>query len=154
MEEDNFDKIAAEQAQQDVLLDKGLVFKAGKKNFYIKQPYLGTLDYLSAEYIKFDVNREKLSNEDSMVIFEEQKRMISPNAKICSRIVAIAVLNNPWKINFLTWIYAFIFRWTLTPKDLMKLTSIILRASNLQDFTSSIALLSVNRTTAPPAIED
>lgn len=152
--EEEFDYAAAEAREQNILLDKGLTFTAGKKEYIIKQPYLGTMDYLAAEFLKLSVDREKLSSEDSMVIFEEQKRMIAPNVNTLARIVAIAVINDFRKIPFLTWYYAFKFKWSVTPTDMMKLTSIILKASNLSDFTNSITLLSVNRTTAPQVIED
>ncbi|CAG5072869.1 hypothetical protein DYBT9623_04409 [Dyadobacter sp. CECT 9623] len=152
--EENFDYIAAEVQQQQVLLDKGLTFKAGRKEYLIEQPYLGTLDYLAAELLRLDVDLKKLESKESLEIFEEQKRIVAPNARRCARIVAIAVLNKKWKIRFLTEYYAQKFLWSVKPSDLMKLTSIILRASNLTDFSASIALLSVNRTTAPQAIED
>lgn len=153
MEED-FDYTAAEAREQQILLDKGITFKAGKKEYLIEQPYLGTLDYLAAELLRFELDRDKLSSDKPMEVFEEQKRMVAPNARRCARIVAIAVLNSKWKIKLLTWYYAQKFLWSIKPSDLMKLTSIILKASNLSDFSASIALLSVNRTTAPQAIED
>ncbi|MCF2498402.1 hypothetical protein [Dyadobacter chenhuakuii] len=152
--EENFDYIAAEAREQQVLLDKGITFKAGKEEYLIEQPYLGTLDYLAEEFLKLDVQIKQLESKQSFEIFEEQKRMVGPNARRCARIVAIAVLNSKWKIMFLTEYYAQKFLWSVKPSDLMKLTSIILKASNLSDFSASIALLSVSRTTAPQAIED
>ncbi|MDQ6482336.1 hypothetical protein [Dyadobacter sp. LHD-138] len=153
MEED-FDYKAAEHREQQVLLDKGLEFTADGKTYTIGQPYLGTLDSLAEEFLKLDMNSDLLDSTDVIGVFGEQKRMIKPNARRCARIVAISVLNSFWKIKLLTWYYTFKFYWTVKPDDLMKLTNIILRASNLQDFTNSIALMSVNRTTAPQAIED
>lgn len=154
-EEDEINAKKVEKQELDILLEKGLEFTAGGKKYTIKQPYLGTLDYIAEQLLKLHVNREILSSEDPMEIFAEQKRMIRPNAKICARIVAIAVLNSRWKIKFLAGLYARRFYWTVTPEDMMKLTNIILKACNLADFTSSIALLSATeRTTAPQAIED
>ena len=152
--EENFDYNAAEAREQQILLDKGITFTAGEKEYLIEQPYLGTLDYLAVELLRLDVDLKKLESKLGMEIFEEQKRVVAPNARRCARIVAIAVLNSKWKIRFLTEFYAQKFLWSVRPSDLMKLTSIILKASNLSDFSASIALLSVNRTTAPQAIED
>ena len=155
-ENEDFDARAAEARELAVLLDKGFEFQVRKKKYLIKQPYLGTLDYLAEQFLKLDVNREILESGEGREIFDEQKRMLveRKNTRIAARIVSIAVLNSRWKITFLTWFYARMFRWSVTSSDLMKLTGIILRASNLQDFSTSIALMSVNRTTAPRAIED
>lgn len=152
--DEDFEKLIAEKKELEVLLDKGLVFSAGGKQYLIKQPFLGTLDYLSNEFLKLDFNSENLNSDNPIKVFDEQKRIVQPNVKICARIVAIAVLNSRWKIKFLTGWYAAKFRWSVTPEDLFKLTNIVLQASNLRDFTNSIALLSINRTTAPAAIED
>lgn len=155
MLEEEFDEKLAEQAELNILLERGLEFKAKGKKYIIQQPTLGTLDYLAEQLLNLKIDKSKLESDDPMEIFAEQKRMIKPNAKVLSRIVAIAVLNSKWKIRFLTGIYARRFYWSVTPGDMMKLTNIILKASNLSDFTSSIALLSATqRTTAPQAIED
>jgi len=154
MENENFDAFAAEIKETEILLNKGMVFEAGGKKYLIKQPFLGTLDYLSAEYLKLDINIPVLDSQEFKDIYEEQKRSIHPNVKTAARIVAIAVLNSKWKIKFLTSWYARLFLWSITPADLFKLANIVMRASNLRDFTSSIALMSINRTTAPQAIED
>lgn len=143
----------AEAREQQILLGRGFEFVVGKRKYTIRQPYLGTLDHLAEQFLKLDLNKEKLQSEDPMEIFGEQKRLVRPNASILARIVAIAALNSFWKIKLLVPIYTLYFRWNITPEDLMKLTGIVIRASNLQDFTASIALLSVNRTTAPKAIE-
>lgn len=155
-EEDNIDKKQAEGNELKVLLDKGITFKAGKKEYLIKQPYLGTLDYLSDEYLKLDIDIHTINqSEDFFQRFNEQKRIIKPNVKIAAKVVAIAVLNSRWKIKLLSGIYSRIFLWNLTPELLLKLVEIIIQSSNLKDFTSSIIYLSISpRTTAPQVIED
>ncbi len=167
MEENDFDYIAAEAREQQILLDKGITFTAGNVEYLIKQPVLGQLDKLSELFLKLDLNKEKLASENSMEIFEEQKRMIGKNARLLARIIAIAAVDHigvprgMWerllkrvRINFLVRKYTEQIYWNVRPSDLMKLTTIIFKASNLSDFSASIALLSVNRTTAPQAIED
>lgn len=155
MEESIFDEVAAEREQLRILLDEGLDFEADGKKYHIQQPYLGTLDYLSREFLNLSINRDLLGEHANyMQIFDEQKRMASVNVKTCARIVAIAVLNSKWKIKLLTPWYAQMFLWSVKPDDLMKLTNIILQSMNLRDFTSSIALLSINRTTIPQAMEE
>ncbi len=154
-ENEDFDARAAEAREQAVLLNKGFEFEVRGKKYLIKQPYLGTLDYLAEQFLKLDVNREILESGKGQEIFDEQKRMLldKKNTRIAAKIVAIAVMNSWWKINILAPFYARYFKWAINSQDLMKLTGIILRASNLQDFSTSIALMSVNRTTAPRAIE-
>jgi hypothetical protein len=148
-----FDPIEAEERELEILLDKGMIFKVGKKTFHIKQPFLGTLDYLSEQFIKLDINKAQLIADSPQEVFEEQKRILRPNVVICARIVALAVLNSRWKIKFLTWFYTKYFLWRITPSTLAKLTNMVLKASNLPDFTNSIILMSINRTTAPAVIE-
>src|SRR5215217_106458 len=153
---DTFDEVKAERDQLKILLDEGLEFEAGGKTYLIQQPYLGTLDYLSLEFLKLDIDKEILGSEHASHLqrFEESKQVVRKNAKIASRIVAIAVLNSRWKIKFLTPFSASIFLWKIKPDTLLKLTNIILQSMNLEDFTSSIALLSTSRTTIPQAMEE
>lgn len=149
-----FDPIEAEQNELDILLDKGMIFKIGKKSYLIKQPYLGTLDYLADQFLKLDIEKAQLIADSPQEVFNEQKRALKPNLITCARIVAIATLNSRWKIKFLTWFYTKYFLWNITPSSLAKLTEVVLKASNLPAFTNSIILMSINRTTAPAMIEN
>lgn len=163
--ENDLDHLEAEIAEQNILLDKGLTFYAGDKKYLISQPRLGQLDKMASELIKLDVEKAELESEDWIRRFSEQKRIIKPNVKTAARIVAIATVKHYrpnkylhlWyglKENYLVRQYTKRFLWELSPADLFKLIQVVLKASNLGDFTSSIALLSTNRTTAPQAIED
>lgn len=163
--ENDFDATQAEINEQNILLDKGLVFTSNGKEYHIAQPRWGQLDKIAAEQIKLDINTADLESEDWTKRFNEQKRVVHPNAKICAKILAIATVSHHrpnidlyfWyaiKERYLVNRYTKRFMWELTPSDILKLTTIVLKASNYADFTSSIALLSLNRTTAPQAIED
>lgn len=165
MEENEIDRIAAEEAEQRVLLDKGLVFKASGKEYLISQPRIGQMDKMAVELLKLDLNSIELESQEWTRRFSEQKRIIHPNAKLAAKIVAIAAVNHhrplialfPWyaiKERFLVWKTTNLFLYNLSAEDLFKLVQVVLKTANLQDFTSSIALLSINRTTAPQAIEE
>lgn len=162
MERDpNFDLAQAEAAELDGLIENGLKFtvprrsiwrRIGKpeRTFVIRQPYLGTLDRLSVEFLQMGFDEDMLK-ADTM---NEARRLTAENANRCARIVAIAVLNSQWKIKWLTGLLARYFRWRITPQKLLNLTVIINQVSNVGDFINSIRFLSATpRTTAPSRIE-
>lgn len=146
--------VIAEQDEQRVLLNQGIEFEIDGKKYLLKQPYLLTLDYAATEMIKLKFDKEALESESNLSIFEEQKRMVKPNARVLARIVAILYLKKRWKIRLFAGYYARKFENGLTPSDMMKLTSIIIKICNFPDFTNSIVLLAVNRTTAPQTMEE
>lgn len=159
-DEQSFDALQAEKNELDLLIDRGVEFttprmitglfsKKKERVHLIQQPYLGTLDRLSAEFIQMDFSETRLK-EDPM---NESKRLTLANARRCARIVAIAVLNNEFKIRFLTSFLTWYLLWRVTPSKLLQLTLLINSMSNVGDFTASIRLLSVARTTAPDRIE-
>jgi len=162
MQEQNFDPVQAERQEINNLIERGVEFTVecqsffskilGKKQrkFVIQQPYLGTLDYLAAEFIEMRFDEEALKED----WFSEGKRMVSQDAKRCARVAAIAVLNGRWKLKFLIPFYATYFLWHMTPSKLSKLTSIIFQTANIVDFIGSIRYLSIKeRMTAPNLIE-
>ena len=153
------DQNKAESLELDLLLDRGTVFKVTKtswlsklskkkeREFFIKQPYLGTLDILSGLYVSMKVDEGEL-DKDPM---GESKRLVRRSAKTCAMVVAVAVLNSKWKIKLFAKIYANYFMWHVTPQYMWKLAITINNMSNLSDFTNSIRLMSGARTTAPTA---
>lgn len=161
MEEEQFDKLGAEQRELDVLLGRGVHFdvparsliarlqKKKTRRFEIHQPYLGTLDLLSQEFLRMGFDEQQLADD----AFGESKRLVLRNARRAARVVAIAVLNSRWKCLFLTGLLAQYFVWRVTPAKLAQLAMLISQVSNLGDFTNSIRLLSVNRTTNPALME-
>lgn len=165
--DDDFDPAVAEIRELQILLGKGMEFTAGGKTYLIQQPVLGQLDRLSEQFLNLELNPDKLSSSDPMEVFGEHKRMVARNVKTCARIAAIAAVDHKgipkskigWlikavRLKITVAYFAHVFYWSMTPADLLKLANIILRVSNMPDFTNSIALMSVARTTAPQAIED
>jgi len=159
---DVFDAIRAEKAELDTLIEQGMTFEVpkrsllrfigkSKRTFLISQPYLGTLDRLSAEFIQMSFSEDKLKADP----IGESKRLMHQNARRCAKVVAIAILNSSWKIRLLSGLLARYLLWRITPQQLFNLTMIINRISNMADFTNSIRFLSIsNRTTAPGLIEE
>lgn len=160
-----------EAAEQQILLEKGFEFTLDKNTYRIAQPVLRQLDKLAEQFLKLDINKAIIQPEngdiDAMKLFEEQKRIISPNIKICARIIAISCVDHKrpngrsnWlkdiKEKYLIEKYYRRFLRSITPDDLYRITNVILRAMNLAPFTNSIALMSIPtiRTTAPKAMED
>lgn len=162
MEQQTLNQIAAEQQQLDVLLDKGMFFDVEKRSllrfigkkerrFVIKQPYLGTLDALSNEFIKMEYSEDELKKDP----FGESKRIVEHNALRCGRVIAIALLNSQWGIKLFTRILANYFVWHLNPQKLLDLTMMINTMANIPAFINSIRYLSVEkRTTKPILIEE
>lgn len=156
----HFDNIRAEKQELDTLIERGMTFTVpvrsilrylGKteRSFIIRQPYLGTLDYLSREFIDMDFSEEKLQGN----AMGESKRLIAHNARRCARVIAIAILNSKWRIKLLAPLLASYLLWRITPDKLFKLTLLINTISNVADFTNSIRFLSVTRTTSPALME-
>ncbi|GAB3973843.1 hypothetical protein GCM10028806_28560 [Spirosoma terrae] len=158
----SFDEVLAEKQQIDTLLERGMDFTVDKKSllrffgkkqrvFKVYQPYLGTLDYLSQEYINMAFSEERLKADP----VGESKRLIEHNAKRCGRVIAIAVLNSQWKIKLFAGLLANYFSWHLTPGKLFDLVMLINTLTNMGAFTNSIRFLSVDkRTTNPILIEE
>lgn len=157
----DFNPEQAEAAELDGLIEKGLSFTVPRRSiwrrfgkpertFVIQQPYLGTLDRLSVEFLKMGFDQTALEADP----MNEARRLTAENANRCARIVAIAVLNSRWKIKWLTGLLAYYLRWRITPQKMLNLTMLINQISNVADFINSIRFLSATpRTTAPNRIE-
>lgn len=160
-----------EAAEQQILLERGFEFTLDGKKFKVQQPVLAQLDKLAEQFLKLDIDKAIIQPEsgdiDAMKLFEEQKRIVSPNIKICAKIIAISVVDHKTKGGKTTWLtnikewylinkYYKRFLRLITPDDLYRITNVILRAMNLAPFTNSIALMSIPtiRTTAPKAMEE
>ncbi len=154
--------IQAEKVELNTIIERGAKFsvdrrsllsrllKKPQRQFVIYQPYLGTLDYLSAEFIQMEFDAKRLEEQR----FDETKRLVAINARRCARIVAIAVLNRKLYIKHLTRPLTEYLLWRVTPSKLYQLAMLISQMSNLVDFTSSIRLMSTQkRTTDPTPIE-
>lgn len=148
--------ITKERAALNALLDKGLEFEVPRtlfgfnrkpRKFTIRQPYLGTMDELSEILLTMDMDEETLKANP----MEEGRKLAYKNARKMARVVAIAVLNNRIGIKLFSGILASYFAWKVTPSKLFQLAMIINTITNVADFTNSIRLLSLVRTTAPKA---
>jgi hypothetical protein len=157
-----FDQLKAEKAELSTIIERGASFSVGcrsllsrlirkkERRFVIYQPYLGTLDYLSAEFIQMDFDQARLNGDG----YNEAKRLASVNARRCARIIAIAILNRKLGIKYLTRPLASYLLWRVTPAKLYQLAMLISQMSNLVDFIGSIELMSIQkRTTDPTPIE-
>jgi hypothetical protein len=142
----------------DTMIDQGVYFELPRRGIsrmiyrkprkvLINQPYLGTLDYLTREYLAIDFDEAKLQENP----LYESRVIASKSCKQMARIVAIAVLNSRWKIKLFTRPLANYLMWRLTPKTLLNLCILITTMNNVQDFTNSIRLISGARTTTPRA---
>lgn len=144
-----------EKQQSDVLLNKGYKFKVKVFGFEfpleIKHFTLGTLDYLSAEYGKLYFDK----SEFAIDAHNESKVLVGKNAKIVSKILAIAVLNSNWKIPLFKGILSKILYWNIEPKKLVEIVVEMDKMSDLINFIDSIRFLhKAQRTTAPNRIEE
>lgn len=144
------------------LLKKRVPVKV-KRQFRIKEPTLGTLDRLSAEWVEIAIDEEKLKGSDGLKV---AKSLANRHAKRCARIVALSVLGSDYlipkyagnavryteddvRLNELT----DLFTRTIKPSRLYELTLLINTISNFGDFLNSIRLMQSERTTAPDLVE-
>ncbi|GAB4020229.1 hypothetical protein GCM10028808_60670 [Spirosoma migulaei] len=158
---DQFDSIGAEQSEIIRLIQSGMSFRTQKQSlfkffgapeqtFILHEPFLGTLNQLSREWLAMDFAEGALQVDS----INEAKRLTAQNTHRCARIIAIAYLNSWWKIRFLTPIYARYFLWHLTPEKMWQLTILINSISNLGNLVNSVRYLSIQpRTTAPALME-
>ncbi|KAF5072889.1 hypothetical protein DSECCO2_197770 [anaerobic digester metagenome] len=135
-----------------------------KRTFKIGELTLGTLDRLSAEWVEFEINEQEMATDDRMKV---AKSLAYNHSLRCAKIIALAVLDSDYlipvhsggfvkykedveKLKELTDLFAR----TIKPSELFYLISIINLMSNLGDFTNSIRLMEVARTTTPDRIEE
>jgi hypothetical protein len=135
-----------------------------KRSFKIGELTLGTLDRLSAEWIEFEISEKDMATDDRMKV---AKSLVHDHSLRCAKIISLAVLDSDYlipahsgsivkyredneKLQELTDLFAR----TIKPSELFYLVSIINLMSNLGDFTNSIRLMEVARTTTPDRIEE
>jgi len=161
--------IKAEKLELDLLIEKGVEFnvveqvkKRGKgihwlrkrteeveHIFKVKQPTLGVLDRLSAEFIKLEVDEQNLAENP----LQESKLLVTQHGRTVARIVAIAVLREDCRDEREVKRLAELFYRTVTPSKLVQLANIIHLTSNYASFTASIRSMSSARTTRPKETE-
>lgn len=155
--EDIFNTYQAEVNEANVLIEKGMKFTVKKQSFLkyfsktkdrtfvVEQPFLGTLDIISALFLSINFD-EKLLEENFL---SSSKEIVSRSVKTCALVVAVAVLNSQFKIKLFSKLLAQYLLWRMRPSDLMKMSIIIHKINNYGDFINSIRLMSTIRTTAP-----
>lgn len=176
----DFDKIQAEKAEINRLIQNGLSFQIdrkltkrglfGKKQsnetqaFTMYEPTLAVLDRLAKEQLELDADEKELMSGNGQ---NEARRLAAKHAKRMARIVAIAVLGEdlfiPERVGGMNRYQedskslrklTALFENSLRPSKLIQLVHLINTMSNLGDFCNSIRLMSVNRTTMPDRIEE
>ena len=187
METTDTKALEQEKAELNALINKGITFevevtefvkpKKGfiqllfrkrvpvkvQKKFRIKEPTLGTLDRIAAEWIEVAIDEKALQSDDGM---QRARTLVSKHAIRCAKVIAIAVLGSEylipkwengivryeedeWRLDELTALFAE----TITPSQLYRLCLLITAACNLGDFMNSIRLMSADRSTMPIRIE-
>lgn len=145
------------------LLKKRVPVKV-KRQFRIQEPTLGTLDRLSAEWIKIAIDEEKLKGSDGLKV---AKSLANRHARRCASVVALSVLGSDYLIpkqsagNAVRYMEDIarlseltdLFARTIKPSRLYELTLLINTISNFGDFLNSIRLMQSERTTAPDLVE-
>ena len=128
-------------------VDRTGLFRRKPRAFHIKQLFLGTMDLVSEAFAKMEIDEVALA-EDPIA---EGRRLEHLHAREMARIVALAVLNDKWKIRLFARFYTSYFLWRINPSKLYQLAMIINTLSNTPDFVNSIRLLSIVRTAPPKA---
>lgn len=181
------EQLAQERNELNVLINKGMsfevqdvevqykkymwgLFKLKKlvsitRKFVIKEPTLGTLDRLSAEWLEFAVDD---MTTETINVLSKARELVANNAERCARIIAIAVLGTDLlvphvgfrgvvtytedteKLDELTRLFIH----KIKPSELYQIFLTIDTMCNLGDFINSIRLMSIQRTTMPIRVEE
>lgn len=156
--EKDFNRVSAEKAEADLLIDKGVFFTTpitswickllGQKErrWTIKQPFLGTLDLQAPYQIKMDIDEDKIQ-KDPLV---ESKIITAKASYPAAMIIAMAVLNSRLSILFFARPLAYYFLWHIQPKKLIQIAILINTISDYGNFINSIRLMSASRRTTAP----
>lgn len=158
---ENFDALQAEMNEGDLLIDRGFFFEVPKKSilkwfskkktrrFVIQQPYGGALDMMSRIFLDIEFDESAIKENP----LTETKRLSTHGRKLAQSI-AIAVLEDKWKIKLFSGLLTTYFFWRIKPDNLLSIIIGLTQISNLSDFTNSIRLASRIRTTTPRLIEE
>lgn len=116
---------------------------------------LGLMDRQSQLYHRLKLDKGFYDN--TAPVTNVVAKAVRDNAKICAEIIAITVLGKPWKIFLFKWCMKRHFLWQVDSGRLLAFTNDLFKANRYTDFMTSIALMSVSKTTTPTkadAIED
>lgn len=133
-----------EKNELNKLLDNGVEIEIGKAKHIIKEFYGGTMDAISGELIKLEFVTKSESETR-----QDHNKHINDTAKIWANIIAIAILNNKWKIRFLKNRLAKQILWQYKPSQLSQIVEVVVQMMNYKDFIYSSILIAGIRTTKP-----
>ncbi|MBA4852079.1 hypothetical protein [Emticicia sp. BO119] len=156
-----FDALQAEKNEGDLLIDRGFFFEVPKKSvlkwfskkktrrFVIQQPYGGALDMMSRIFLDIEFDENAIKDNP----LTETKRL-SMHGKKLAQAIAIAVLEDKWKIKLFSGLLTSYFFWRIKPNNLLTIIIGLTQISNLSDFIACIRLASRIRTTSPRVQEE
>lgn len=125
------------------------MFLGRKKDWKLGKLSLHRLLKLTESYAKIKVDEEALINSDISVQLSSSYEAVLLNARLCSRIIADAIHSRVPK---------FMLRYHLSRNidsvQLQSIASKVLQESNLANFTTSITLMSMMKTTKPRVVEE
>ena len=145
-----------EKRAAELILEKGVRVKVPApfllKLFFVKtislvlrQPNMGTLLLFSAEALKANFDFSKLKDGNLL----EAHRMIAEHAVPVSRMLAYLLLRSKWKIRLFTWWLSKHLLWKLTPTRMAEITLLAVAFGRVEDFTTTIRLISAMKVTTP-----
>lgn len=132
----------SEKQAIDTILQKGVKFRVRTKvfgrefkvPFKIRPLHLGTILMLSRQRQKL----KEVYNQDEALweMFEG-----ADNVKVFARCIAIAVLNDEWRICLFTGILSRFFLWNLSVKEVNEVIAVVTTQMNARDFFFTTALV-------------
>lgn len=149
----------SEQRQKaiEALLENGTVFEADRKGFLrhfspkmrlrLAPPTLGVLYTMSGHFVSMEVDEDRVEAEPipySFILAEK-------NCSKLARALAAAVLAGRWRIRLFGRVVASYLMWQLTPRQLLRMTVLVLSMCGTADFINSIRLIKGTRLTEPKA---
>lgn len=147
------DEINQEQNIIDTLIEKGLRFNIGKREYVVKELHLGAMDLMADCFLKMEINEEAIKE----YTLSAPKYEVKKSAKAFAKVIAIAIMDaknySKWRIKLFTGILARKILWQVKPSVMLEVAKVILQLNNYADFLNSIRLTAGARTTKPNPIE-
>jgi len=148
--------MSIEAKAADTLLERGIQFSIeapfflrlfGKKKckFIIKQPYLGTLIYISRYVCSWEDDIHQLQEADMQKVMA----MVNKYGKQISKVAAAMILRKKWYLQAFESVFAAYLRNHLKPYQLYQLMYYGLMLSGTWDFLHTIRLASIMKMTQP-----
>lgn len=134
-----------EKRVTDTILEKGVVVRAGRFNFKLRQPYAGTLFEVSKVACELGFDEGKFSENPLGEIWHVTRE----NSRGLSRIIAIVILRDRLRIMLFKGLLSRYLLWHLTPSRLKEITEGLITACNMVDFLTSIRSIAGVRITTP-----